>query len=62
MAIDSQAKRAGVLGIVQPDGSIDQADRQSISNVYPGVLAGEVERSPWKRRRLRYVASFRRRM
>ena len=41
MAIDTQAKRASVLHIVQPDGTIAQADRQTALRVYGGILAGE---------------------
>ena len=40
MAIDTQAKRASVLYIVQPDGTIAQADRQTLLRVYGGILAG----------------------
>lgn len=41
MAIDTQAKRASVLYIVQPDGTIAQADRQTLLEVYGGILAAE---------------------
>ena len=41
MAVDSQAKRASVLYIVQPDGTIEQADRQTVLRVYGGILAEE---------------------
>lgn len=40
MAIDTQAKRASALWIVQPDGTIAQADRQTVLRVYGGILAG----------------------
>ena len=39
MAIDTVAKRASVLGIVQPDGTIDQGDRQTLLDVYAGICA-----------------------
>lgn len=39
MAIDTQAERASVLGIVQPDGTIGQADRQTVLDIYGGILA-----------------------
>ena len=47
--IDSRDKRAGAIAAGRPwiviapiaDGTIDQADRQQIVNVYPGILAGE---------------------
>ena len=38
MAIDTQAKRASVLDIVQPDGTIGQADRQTVLGIYGGIL------------------------
>lgn len=38
--IDTQIKRASVLGIVQPDATIDQGDRQTLLGVYAGILAG----------------------
>ena len=41
MAIDTQAKRASVLYVIQPDGTIAQADRQTILQVYGGILAEE---------------------
>ena len=48
MAIDSAAKRSSVLGVllpcspryIAPDSSIDQGDRQDVSWVYRGILAG----------------------
>ncbi|MHA2064185.1 MAG: hypothetical protein ACXABY_07370 [Candidatus Thorarchaeota archaeon] len=46
MAIDTRNERAGAQGKhihpLQPsgNGTIDQADRQMIVGVYPGVLAG----------------------
>ncbi len=40
MAIDTQKKRASVLWVVQPDGAIDQADRQTVLKIYGGILAG----------------------
>jgi len=42
MAIDTQAKRASVLHIIQPDGTIAQTDRQTILWVYGGILSGEL--------------------
>ena len=39
MAVDTQIKRASVLGIVQPDATIDQGDRQTLLGVYAGILA-----------------------
>jgi hypothetical protein len=39
MAIDSRQKRASVAGIVEPDGTIDQGDRQTITGIYRGILA-----------------------
>jgi hypothetical protein len=62
MAIDSQVKRASVLFVVQPDGSIEQRDRQTVVKVYGGISAGELVRSPWKHRRNRAIAAFRRRI
>ena len=48
MAIDTAAKRASALGFgliaslfIIPDGTIDQGDRQTISNMYSGILATE---------------------
>lgn len=49
MAIDSEDKRRGAQGLPwEPrlptaDGTIDQADRQQVVGVYPGVLAGAAE-------------------
>lgn len=46
MAIDTLAKRNSTLiiqggaGLVVPDGTIDQGDRQSILNQFSGILAG----------------------
>jgi len=50
MAIDTQAKRMSVIGIslyatcpsVLPDGSFDQADRQTIGYGYSGNLVGGI--------------------
>jgi hypothetical protein len=39
MAIDTLKKRASVLGIVQPDGTLDQGDRQTVLDIYRGILA-----------------------
>ena len=39
MAIDTAAKRASVMHMIIPDGSIDQADRQTITWMYGGILA-----------------------
>lgn len=41
MAVDSQTKRASVLGIVQPDSTIAQTDRQTVLWVYGGIEVGE---------------------
>jgi hypothetical protein len=47
MAIDDEDKRRAAQSTPwQPvlptaDGTIDQADRQQVAGVYPGVLAGE---------------------
>lgn len=41
MAVDSQVRRASVLGIVQPDGTIAQTDRQTLLWVYGGIAAGD---------------------
>ena len=47
MAIDTAAKRASALGFVVfgltviPDGTIGQADRQTLLNCYGGILSGE---------------------
>jgi len=48
MAIDTASKRASALGVglaftllVIPDGTIAQADRQTIANSYSGILAAE---------------------
>ena len=51
MAIDSAAKRASVLAIQTrilppPDGTIAQADRQSLVEHYGGILAGIAVVSP----------------
>ncbi len=43
MAIDSKVKRASVLGTIVPDGAFDQGDRQTILDIYRGILAGEIE-------------------
>lgn len=46
MAIDTLAKRNSTLiiqnsgGLVVPDGTIDQGDRQSILKQFSGILAG----------------------
>lgn len=40
MAIDTAGKRASVLGIIIPDGTLDQGDRQTILDIYRGILAG----------------------
>jgi len=47
MAIDTASKRASVMGInnvsnlfIFPDGTIDQGDRQTFSDLYSGILAG----------------------
>jgi hypothetical protein len=46
MAVDSEAKRASVLGFglpkvfVVPDGTIGQDDRQTIAGLYGGILSG----------------------
>ena len=37
--IDTQVKRASVFGIVQPDGTIGQGDRQTVLEVYAGICA-----------------------
>ena len=46
MAIDTAAKRHSALGYSggppQPDGTIDQADRQTTLAVYGGILAASV--------------------
>ena len=42
MAIDTQAKRYSLLGLVNLDGTVDQSDRQTMLGLYGGVLAGEV--------------------
>ncbi len=39
MAIDSKVKRASVLGIIIPDSTLDQGDRQTIVGIYRGILA-----------------------
>ncbi len=45
MAIDTAKKRASALSfgrlyrLVPPDGTIDQADRQTIAGLYGGILA-----------------------
>lgn len=59
MAVDSQAKRASVLWVVQPDSTIDQGDRQTVARVYRGVSAG----AGGRRRRTRFfIAAMRRRV
>jgi len=50
MAIDTVSRRKSVQGYVGdfailapvPDGAIAQADRQQITGIYPGILAGVV--------------------
>lgn len=50
MAIDSESKRRAAQSVpwhpIPPtaDGTIDQADRQQVVGVYPGVLAGEASK------------------
>ncbi len=39
MAIDTAAKRASVAGMIIPDGTLDQGDRQTIAGMYRGILA-----------------------
>ena len=46
MALDTAAKRASALGyevapslFIIPDGTIDQGDRQTIADLYSGILA-----------------------
>ncbi len=39
MAIDTAAKRASVAGMIIPDGTLDQGDRQTIAGFYGGILA-----------------------
>jgi hypothetical protein len=45
MAVDTEAKRMSLLGfggedlLPIPDGSIDQADRQTLLGLYGGILA-----------------------
>lgn len=47
MAVDTRDERASVLGFTtpfgfplpNPDGSVEQADRQHVSFSYPGILA-----------------------
>ena len=53
MAIDSASKRASALSagvialaLVIPSGTIDQQARQTIVNVYSGILAGEAVVTP----------------
>ena len=43
MAVDTEDKRRHAVGvkIPKPDGDIDQADRQQVAGVYPGILADE---------------------
>lgn len=41
--IDTQVKRASVLGVVQPDSTIDQGDRQTVLEVYAGILVRSPE-------------------
>lgn len=48
MAIDSASKRASALGfglvalsLVIPSGTIDQQAKQTLSNIYSGILASE---------------------
>ena len=53
MAIDTPAKRASVLAIntrilPPPDGTVAQADRQSLVEHYGGILAGEAVINPLK--------------
>ena len=42
MAIDSAAKRASIAGFIIPDGTLAQADRQTIAGMYGGILAAAV--------------------
>lgn len=48
MAIDTAAKRASAvrMGLVRPDGTIGQADRQSNSWLYGGILAAAALGTP----------------
>lgn len=46
MAIDTAAKRASAMGFMQPwfklvvpDGTVEQADRQTTGDLYGGILA-----------------------
>jgi len=39
MAIDTAVKKASIIGIVIPDGTIAQADRQAVLWIYSGILA-----------------------
>ena len=40
MAIDTAAKRASVVHMIIPDGTLGQADRQTVAWMYGGILAG----------------------
>lgn len=42
MAVDSAAKRKSVLGVIVPDSSISQFDRQTMLEVYGGIAAAEL--------------------
>jgi hypothetical protein len=49
VAVDTRNKRASIIGYAlpmgvfpNPDGTIDQADRQQIAFLYPGILAAEL--------------------
>lgn len=42
MAVDSKIKRASVLHLIVPDGTIAQFDRQTVAEIYGGILAGAI--------------------
>ena len=54
MAVDTRRKRASVVSVgrpwlrpaIVPDGTLGQADRQTVANGYYGILAAGVEPPP----------------
>ena len=45
MAVDTATKRASLLGLVLPDGSIDAGDRMTLVRLYSGIVAGSISPS-----------------
>ena len=45
MAVDTATKRASLLGLVLPDGSIDAGDRMTLVRLYSGITASSAAAS-----------------